>query len=96
MRHNDGVAEYDVVVVGAGFGVGMDDDGAGPEFLCAGFGVGDGFGAGHAGSLEGVGVELAVADDAEAMELPVGSFGWEGLGHVAASWFRLVCQDILA
>ena len=64
------------VMVGAGFGVGMDNDGASPEFLRAGFRMGDGFGAGHAGRLEGVGIELAAADDAEAVELPVGSFGW--------------------
>lgn len=78
-----GAAAYDVndgfefaVMVGAGFGVGMNGDRAGPEFSGADFGVGDGFGAGHAGSLEGVGIELAVADDAEAVEFPVGSFGW--------------------
>ena len=52
------------VMVRAGFGVGVDDDGAGPEFLCASLGMGDGFGARHARSLGGVGVELAVADDA--------------------------------
>src|SRR5271156_7182474 len=62
------------VVVRAGFGVGMDHDGAGPEFLCADASVGDGFGAGHAGSLRGVGVEVVGADDAEAVGLPVGRF----------------------
>src|SRR5277367_6921965 len=70
------------VVMRAGFGVGMDDDGAGPEFLRADAGVGDGFGAGHAGGLRGVGVEIVGADDAEAVEFPVGlaGGGWFG-GH---------------
>jgi hypothetical protein len=79
------------VMVRAGFGVGMNEDGAGPEFLGADFGVGDGFGAGHAGSLQGVGVELAVADDAEAVEFPVGRFGLR-FRHVEP----LACQSILA
>src|SRR5271170_8353928 len=60
------------VVVRAGFGVGMDDDGASPEFLRAGAGVGDGCGTGHAGSLRSVGVEIVGADDAQAVVLPVG------------------------
>ena len=83
-----GAAAHDVdngfdfaVVVRAGFGVGMDDDGAGPKFLRAGAGVGDGCGASHAGGLRGVGVEVVGADDAEAVCLPVGlGGGWFG-GH---------------
>jgi hypothetical protein len=62
------------VMVGAGFGVGMDDHRAGPEFLRAYAGVADGFGAGHAGGLRGVGVEVVGADDAQAVEFLVGLF----------------------
>src|SRR5277367_3177079 len=84
-----GAAAHDVdngfdfaVVVRAGFGVGMDDDGAGPKFLRAGASVRDGLGAGHAGGLRRVGVEVVGADDAQAVGLPVGlaGGGWFG-GH---------------
>src|SRR5438046_10159376 len=51
-------ALYRAVMVGAGLGLGVDDDGAGPEFLGAGARVGDGGGAVHARRLRGVDVEL--------------------------------------
>ena len=69
------------MVVRTGLGVGMDDDGAGPKFLRADFGVGDGFGAGHSGSLRGVRIELAAADDAETVRFPVGRFGRGSVAH---------------
>src|SRR5277367_3747223 len=68
------------VVVRAGPGVRVDDDGAGPEFLRAGARVGDRCGAGHAGSLRSVGIEIVGADDAEAVVLPVGSLVGCGVG----------------
>src|SRR2546429_586666 len=52
------------VVMGAGFRLGVDDDGAGPELLGAGARVGDGGGAVHARGLRGVDVELAGAHHA--------------------------------
>src|SRR6267143_3554028 len=60
------------VMMRAGLGLGVDDDGAGPEFLGAGAGVGDGGGAVHARSLRGVDVELVGMDDAHAVVLPLG------------------------
>ena len=66
------------VMVGAGFGVGVDDDRAGPEFLGSGGGVGDGFGAGHAGSLGSVLVEFSGANYAQ------GLVGLVGLGVVGS------------
>jgi hypothetical protein len=68
------------VMVGAGFGVGMDDDGAGPEFLRADAGVRDGFGAGHAGGLRGVGVEVVGADNAQAVLFPVARISCRDVG----------------
>jgi len=73
-EHIDDAFEF-AVVVGAGFGIGLDIDGARPEFLGAGFGVVDGGGAGHARGLGGVGIELAAADDADAVIAPVGRVG---------------------
>lgn len=75
------------VVMGAGFGIGLDVDRARPEFLGAGFGVVDGGGAGHAWGLGGVAVKFAAADDADAVIAPVG-----GLGHGAGSF---PCGEIL-
>src|SRR2546428_2990210 len=60
------------VVMRAGLGLGVDDDGAGPEFLGAGARVGDGGGAVHARGLRGVDVELVGVDDAHAVVLPLG------------------------
>src|ERR1700720_437098 len=60
------------VMVGAGFGVGVDYDGPGPEFLGSCGGEGDGFGAGHAGGLGSVLVELSGADDAQGLVGRVG------------------------
>src|SRR5256886_6503136 len=65
-------ALYRAVMVGAGLGLGVDDDGAGPEFLGAGARVGDGGGAVHARGLRGVDVELVGVDDAHAVVLPLG------------------------
>jgi carboxymethylenebutenolidase len=59
------------VVVGTGFGVGLNDDGSGPELTGAGAGVGDGGGARHSGSLRGVRIQVACAHDFDAMVLPV-------------------------
>ena len=70
------------VVVGAGFGIGLDLDGAGPEFIGAGFGVVDGGGAGHARGLLRVVVELVAAYDAHAIFAPV-----VGLAHGSGSLF---------
>jgi hypothetical protein len=69
------------VVVRASFGVGMDDHRAGPKFLCADASMGDGFGAGHAGSLRRVGVEVVGANDAQAVGFPVGRAGEWSAGH---------------
>ncbi len=63
------------VVVWTGFGVGLDHYGAGPESGRAGSGIGDGGGARHAGSLRGVGIELARADDFDSVVFPVFGFG---------------------
>src|SRR5207245_2853837 len=60
------------VMVGAGLGLGVDDDSAGPEFLGAGARVGDGGGAVHARGLRGVDVELIGVDDAHAVVFPLG------------------------
>ena len=65
------------VVVGAGFGIWVDGDRAGPELAGAGAGEGDGGGAGHAGGLGGVGVEGGGGDDLDAGVLP-GVGGWGG------------------
>src|ERR1700730_1496487 len=64
------------VMVRAGLGVGVHNDGPGPEFLRAGSGVGDGFGARHAAGLRRVGIQLAAADDAQAVVSPVGFHGY--------------------
>src|SRR5208282_3828112 len=69
------------VVVGAGLGVGMHDDGPGPEFLRAYLGVRDGFRASHAGSLRRVGVQLTAANDAQTMNLPVRLFDRDRVAH---------------
>ncbi|KAK5561408.1 hypothetical protein LTR46_000213 [Exophiala xenobiotica] len=58
------------VVVGAGFGVGVDLDGARPESLCADAGHVHGRGAAHAGCLRGVGVQVVGRDDADAAGAP--------------------------
>jgi hypothetical protein len=34
----------------------------------------DSFGAGHAGRLRSIAIQLAAANDAQAVELPIGSF----------------------
>src|SRR6266480_7953483 len=70
--HHVDHALYRAVMVGAGLGLGVDDDGAGPEFLGAGARVGDGGGAVHARGLRGVDVELVGVDDAHAVVLPLG------------------------
>src|SRR5436190_14777147 len=77
--HHVDHALYRAMMVRAGLGLGVDDDGAGPEFLGAGAGVGDGGGAIHAGGLRGVDVELVGVDDAHARVLP---FGFGGHGRI--------------
>jgi hypothetical protein len=74
-----GAATYDVndgfefaVMVRAGFGLRMDNHCASPKFLRADLGVGDRFGASHAGSLRSVGVKLPGTHDADSVTLPVG------------------------
>ena len=71
------------MVVGTGFGVGVDVDGAGPDFLGADTGEVDGGGAVHAGGLGGVGVQAVAGDDADAVFAPV----W--LGHGEFRWLCL-------
>lgn len=56
----------------AGFGVGINDHGSSPKFLCANLSVGDGLGPSHSRSLWRVGIELAAADDTQTMVFPVG------------------------
>src|SRR3989475_13265541 len=70
--HHVDHALYWAMMMGAGLGLGVDDDGAGPEFLGAGARVGDGGGAVHARGLRGVDVELVGMDDAHAVVLPLG------------------------
>ena len=59
-------------MVGAGLGVGVDGDRAGPQLLGADTGEIDGRGAVHARRLGSVGVERACRDDADAIVFPVG------------------------
>ena len=69
------------VMVRAGFCIGMNHYGAGPKFLRANFGVRDGFGASHSWSLRRIGVELAGANDAKAVILPIGQRVGSWIGH---------------
>ena len=62
------------VMMWAGLRVGMHHDRSRPELLRADPGMGDGFGAGHAGGLRSISVEFAAADDAQAISFPVGHF----------------------
>src|SRR2546425_1236379 len=64
------------VMMRAGLGLGVDDDGAGPKFFGTGAGVSDGRGAVHARGLRGIDVELVGVDDAHAAVFPFrcGSF----------------------
>lgn len=63
------------VMMRAGFGVGLDADCPGPEFIGPGFGVVDGSGTGHALGLGRVHVEVGAFDDAHAVLAPVGFIG---------------------
>lgn len=65
------------VMVGAGFGVGMDGHGARPELFRADAGEVDGGSAGHAGGLGSVCVEGVRGNDGDAVVLPgeIGSLG---------------------
>ncbi len=60
------------VVMGAGLGVGVDGDRAGPQLLGADAGEIDGRGAVHARRLGGVGVERSGGDDPHAVVFPIG------------------------
>ncbi|MNC85472.1 hypothetical protein D3C83_10720 [compost metagenome] len=73
------------VVVGAGLGLGMDDDRAGPEFFRARARVGNGRGTVHAGRLRRVDVELVAMHDPHAVITP---FGFGGVFHRASSVFQ--------
>src|SRR2546427_5924578 len=75
-HHVDHALDW-AMMMSAGLSLGVDDDGAGPEFLGAGARVGDGGGAVHARGLRGVDVELVGVDDAHAVVLPLGL----GIGH---------------
>ena len=68
-------SDNEAVVVCAGLGVGVDGDGAGPQFLGADAGEVDRRGAVHAGGLGGVGVEGGGGDDPHAIVFPVGHGG---------------------
>src|SRR5580693_5329435 len=75
-----GTAAHDVdysfefsMMMRAGLGVWVNYDCSSPELLGADAGVGDGFGARHAGRLGRVAIEFAIANDAQAVILPVGS-----------------------
>src|SRR2546429_8599248 len=81
--HHVDHALYWAVVMGARLGLGVDDDGAGPEFLGAGARVGDGGGAVHARGLRGVDVELVGMDDAHAGVFP---FRGGGFTHGGGSF----------
>lgn len=65
------------MVVGAGFGVGVDVHCAGPEFLGAGASEVDGGGSVHARSLRGITIERVCRDDADAFVFPA-VLGWRG------------------
>src|ERR1700733_11217388 len=76
-----GAAAYDVdysfefaMMMRSGLRIGMNHHGSGPQFLRANFGMGDGFGASHAGRLRGIGVEFAGADNTQAVIFPVRFF----------------------
>src|SRR6202165_1818685 len=75
------------VMMGAGLGLGMDDDRAGPESFGAGAGVGDGGGAVHARRLRGGDVELVGMDDAHAVVFPL------CLGRIAHRWPPCRCSS---
>ncbi len=62
------------VMMRPGFGVGLDDDGACPQFARARSSVGDGGCASHSGSLGSIGVQIARCDDFDAVMLPVHGF----------------------
>src|SRR2546428_12738286 len=81
------------MVVRAGLGLGVDDDGAGPEFLGAGARVGDGGGAVHARGLRGVDVELVGVDDAHAVVFP---FRCGGFTHGGAPFahYGVACGEL--
>jgi hypothetical protein len=57
----------------AGLRVGLDHDRSGPQLLGAGARRRDCGGAAHARRLRRVGIELAGADDAHAVQAPVGA-----------------------
>jgi len=62
------------MMVGAGFGVSLNDDGAGPQLTGSGSCVRDGGGPRHAGRLGRIRVELSSANDLYAIFSPVQSF----------------------
>jgi len=62
------------VMMRTGSCVGMHYDCSSPEFLRADFGMRDGFGTGHARRLRSIAIQFATADDAQAVEFPIGSF----------------------
>src|ERR1051326_5641057 len=60
------------VVVRSGRRARLHDHRPGPEFLRSRAGIGNGSGTRHAGCLRCIGIQLASADDANAMLLPIG------------------------
>src|SRR2546428_13734535 len=81
------------MMMSAGLSLGVDDDGAGPEFLGAGARVGDGGGAVHARGLRGVDVELVGVDDAHAGVFP---FRGGGFTHGGAPFahYGVACGEL--
>ena len=77
-RHDVDDALDRAVVMRAGLRPGMDDDGAGPQLLRAHPRVRDRRGAVHPRRLRGVGVELARAHDAHAVQAPLRFEGHRG------------------
>lgn len=58
------------MVMGSGFGIGMDMHGPGPEFLCPCSREVDGGCAVHSRCLSGIGVEFIARHHADALVLP--------------------------
>src|SRR5436309_5235287 len=91
-HHVDHALDW-AMMMSAGLGLGVDDDGAGPEFLGAGARVGDGGGAVHARGLRGVDVELVGVDDAHAGVFP---FRGGGFTHGGAPFahYGVACGEL--
>ncbi len=73
------------MMVGAGLGVGVDLDRAGPDLLRADPGEIDRRGAVHARRLGGVAIELIARDDLDPVDLPIGVLVLVTAAHLARS-----------